>query len=95
MNEPKEAQELAIRKRRALYRATHRGTKEMDWMLGRYASSVLENMTETELTEFEQFLAVSDPELEAWIMRGEGDFDGSFKPWISRLRQFHGLDENP
>ena len=35
------------RRRRAVYRACHRGTKEMDWILGRFraATNVISDMT--------------------------------------------------
>ena len=33
--------DVETRRRRAAYRASHRGTKEMDWMLGRYAERAL------------------------------------------------------
>ena len=32
------------RRRRAAYRACHRGTKEMDWILGRFAEAALPAM---------------------------------------------------
>ncbi|TMJ66522.1 MAG: succinate dehydrogenase assembly factor 2, partial [Alphaproteobacteria bacterium] len=32
------------RRRRAVYRACHRGTKEMDWILGRFAQAALADM---------------------------------------------------
>ena len=37
--------DVAIRRRRAAYRASHRGTKEMDLILGRYAVARLPDMT--------------------------------------------------
>ena len=49
--------DLEIRRRRAAYRASHRGTKELDIVLGRYAAARLAAMTEDELGRFERFLA--------------------------------------
>ncbi len=60
---------LEIRRKRALYRAGHRGTKELDLMLGGFAKSRLALMDERELTEFEQFLALPDPDIEALLRR--------------------------
>lgn len=80
------------RRRRALYRAMHRGTKEMDWMVGRYAEARLIAMDDRELDEFEQFMALPEPSLQAWLMSGTG-YDGSaFEALICRIRVFHGLD---
>lgn len=93
---PDAGTDLEIRRRRALYRAQHRGTKEMDWMLGRFAEVHLPEMDAERLTTFEQFLAMSDPELQPWLMDAEGarphpSPDPAFADLISRVRVFHGL----
>ena len=48
--------DLDLRRRRAAYRSAHRGVKEMDWLLGRYADARLAGMSETELAEFERLI---------------------------------------
>ena len=48
---------LEIRRRRARFRAEHRGTKEMDWLLGRFAQAMLPQMDDEALEEFEQLLS--------------------------------------
>lgn len=83
--------ELDTRRRRAAYRAAHRGTKEMDWLLSRYAEAHLATMPEGELDEFEQLLALPDPELQGWLMTGVLDGDNDLSPLVARIRQFHGL----
>ena len=50
--------DTTTRHRRALYRAQHRGTKELDWLLGRYAEAHLAAMAEPELATFERMLAL-------------------------------------
>jgi antitoxin CptB len=59
---------LEIRRKRALYRANHRGTKELDLILGRYAKERLRHMDEAELEAFEALLAMPDPviDLQIW-----------------------------
>jgi antitoxin CptB len=81
--------DIAIRKKRALYRATHRGTKELDILLGKFAQSAVAAMSEAELTNFEEFLALPDPEIDQW-MRGSAAPDG-VADMVSRVRAFHGL----
>ena len=84
---------LPARRKRALYRAEHRGTKEMDWLLGKYAVAHLAKMDEDELSAFEQLLALPDPDLEHWITRrGIDRPEGAFGDLILRLRRFHGVD---
>lgn len=79
------------RVRRALYRAQHRGTKEMDWLLGRYADAKLAGMTESELGELERLLAMPDPDLQEWIMTGENLGASELGPLVEKIRTFHGL----
>lgn len=81
-----------IRRRRILYRAAHRGTKEMDWLLGRFAEAEVVGMNEKELEAFEQFLALPDPEIHAWLMTpGVAQPNGFAGELVIRLKQFHDL----
>jgi len=85
------ADDIETRRRRAAWRASHRGTKELDFLLGRYAMAKLDGMTEGELERFERLLAASDPELEGWIMaRGTGA-GGELARAVADVRRFHGL----
>jgi antitoxin CptB len=65
-NEPGE--ELPLRRKRARYRAWHRGTREMDLMLGPFADARLEAMEAAELGRFEQLLEIVDTDLQAWLI---------------------------
>ena len=55
--------ELDPRRRRTLFRAWHRGIREMDLILGQFADTELSTMSELELDEFEGILAEDDGEL--------------------------------
>jgi antitoxin CptB len=85
--------DMEIRRRRAAYRASHRGTKEMDFILGRYAEAHLAGMTPEKLSEFEQLLAVPDPVLAEWFAQGSGTPEMAH--WIAALRSYHGLTVEP
>ena len=52
-------EELERRRRRALYRCHHRGTKEMDIVMGKYAESRIPLMESQELDLFE-YLAIAE-----------------------------------
>jgi antitoxin CptB len=78
---------FAIRKKRALYRAMHRGTKEMDILLGRFALGSVEAMTEDELAEFELILTFPDPEIDQ-LMRGS-QAPRNVSDMICRIKAFH------
>lgn len=83
--------EFELRRRRALYRASHRGTREMDWLLGRYAAARVDGMSEDELSRFERLLALPDPELQTWIFDPATLADSEIAPDIALVRRFHDL----
>jgi antitoxin CptB len=86
-------EDIETRRRRAAYRASHRGSKEMDWLLGRFAAGVLAGMSAETLARFEQLLALPDPDLQQLILYPElGTPPESLAELIARLRAFHGLD---
>jgi antitoxin CptB len=77
------------RQRRALFRATHRGTKEMDWLLGRYASAKVLTMVGDELARFEALIARPDPELQRWLMDATQVPAPEVAAQIAVIRAFH------
>lgn len=83
------------RRRRALYRAQHRGTKEMDFLLGRYAEARLPDMDAADLTTFEELLALPDPELQGWLMHGQPFEGSSLTALLQDIQTFHGIGEKP
>jgi antitoxin CptB len=85
------ADDLDTRRRRAAYRASHRGTKEMDWILGRFAEKALAGMSDEALAAFERLLALPDPDLREMIMHPEARIAGEFADLIVAVRTFHGL----
>lgn len=87
-----ETLDIETRRRRAAYRAAHRGTKEMDWLLGRYASANLNAMGEEELAVFERVLALPDPQLQGWILDPASLGESDLAATIRDVRRFHGLD---
>jgi len=83
--------DVESRRRRAAFRAGHRGTKEMDWLLGRFADAHIATMTEESLTQFERMLLLPDPELHDMIVYPEIQAAGEFAEFVRRMRMFHGL----
>ena len=89
---PDTRNDLDARRRRALYRAGHRGTKEMDWLLGRFAEAKLGAMDGDELDAFEEFLALPDPDIGSWLLTpGMPAPDGLAGDFVARLKRFHDL----
>jgi len=80
------------RRKRARYRAAHRGTKELDILLGRFADAEIAKMDDAELNAFEEFLALPDPDIENWLLAREGHApEGQTGEFVARLKLFHDL----
>lgn len=79
---------LDARRRRILYRAWHRGTREMDLLMGRFADAQIGELSEQDVADFELLIEVEDPDLFGWINSGvpAPEFD---TPIFHRFRQFH------
>ena len=80
---------LDARRRRLLFQSWHRGMRETDLIMGRFADSALTELSDTELSEFERLINVPDPDLLAWVIgevRVPKDYDTEL---FRRLRDFH------
>jgi antitoxin CptB len=80
---------LDLRRRKLLFRAWHRGMREMDLIMGGFADAKVAELGEHELGEFERLIEVPDHDLLAWITGEETvppDFD---TPLFRNLRDFH------
>ena len=84
--------DIDVRRRRAAYRAAHRGTKEMDALVGRYADAKIGTLALAELERFERFLAIADPTLQNWIFAKEPVTVTEFAGLVDDIRAYHGLD---
>jgi antitoxin CptB len=87
--------DVDTRRRRAVYRACHRGTKEMDWILGRFAERSVADMTLDRLVLFERLLSLPDPDLQDMVLHPELAPPGEFAALVTALRTFHGLESTP
>ena len=54
------SEELEIFKKKLLYRATYRGTKEMDILLTKFVKKYLNSFNEEQLKQLEKFLEFED-----------------------------------
>jgi antitoxin CptB len=58
---------LDVRRRRLLFRATHRGTHENDLMIGGYVAARIGSFSESDLDALERMLELPDPDLANWL----------------------------
>ena len=60
-------QALDTRRRRLLFRATHRGTFENDLMIGGFVRTHLATLTQAEIDALEALLEIPDIDLADWL----------------------------
>jgi antitoxin CptB len=61
---------LDDRRKRLLFRCWHRGTREMDLILGRFADAEIAGLTDAEVAQLEHLIEVPDPDLYAALSSG-------------------------
>jgi antitoxin CptB len=84
--------DLDPRRRRALYRAWHRGIREMDLIMGRFADAEIGAMPDDELAAFERLIEVPDHDLYLWIT-GDAETPSNHDTAVfRRLKSFHTHD---
>lgn len=66
-----ENESLEKKRKRLIFRSMHRGTKEMDVILGEFAQAHVPHFTATELAEYDAILCENDPDLYNWITEKE------------------------
>jgi len=66
---PEDAAEdnISIKRKKLIFRSWHRGTREMDLLLGRFAEAHIPGFAEAQLEAYDSFLANSDPDIYNWI----------------------------
>jgi antitoxin CptB len=83
---------LDARRKRLLFRCWHRGTREMDFLIGRFADAHLPAMSDAELDEFERLIDLPDPDLYAALTGARplpAEFEGAM---FERMRDFRPAD---
>jgi antitoxin CptB len=85
---------LDDRRKRLLFRCWHRGTREMDLILGRFADIEIAGLTEGELTQLEHLIEVPDPDLYAALI-GDKPLDPEYASALyDRIKAFRAVDHD-
>jgi antitoxin CptB len=67
MNENEIIEEIEKKRKQLLYRSWHRGMREMDLIMGRFADKHIHEFDEVQLLEYEAVLGIGDPDLYSFI----------------------------
>jgi antitoxin CptB len=89
MTESRSNEDLELRRRRLRFRAWHRGTRELDLLMGRFADAEIARLDERDIAAFEALMDVPDHDLYGWItgaMETPAPYD---TPLLRRVRDFH------
>ena len=80
---------LDVRRRRLLFRSWHRGIREMDLILGRFADAHIGELSEPELDDYERLIENPDPDLLNWVTGTSATPVSYETAMLRRLRDFH------
>jgi antitoxin CptB len=75
------------RRRRLLFRAQHRGTKECDILIGGFVAARLWQFSENELSDLEIMLEQPDPLLADWLTGRRPIPDDISSPMLHAMRR--------
>jgi antitoxin CptB len=93
MSEPEPAS-LDARRRRLLYRATHRGTYENDILLGGFVRRHIDALHESELAALEALLEIPENDLADWLTGRLPIPEEADGPMLQRIRDEASLQES-
>jgi antitoxin CptB len=85
---------LDDRRKRLLFRCWHRGTREMDLILGRFADAEIATLTDGELAELERLLEIPDQDFYAAITGHQPLAPAETGTLFERIRAFRALPQD-
>ncbi len=59
--------DFSNQRKRLIFRSWHRGTREMDLIMGRFAEQAVPGMTEMDLATYARLLEENDPDIYDWL----------------------------
>ncbi len=86
MTEPEQAHDPDTRRRRLLFRATHRGTAENDLMIGGFVRGQLDTLTEADVEALEALMDLPDVDLADWLTGRRPISPEDATPMLLRIR---------
>jgi antitoxin CptB len=86
---------LDDRRKRLLFRCWHRGTREMDLVLGRFADAEIAGLAEAELVQLERLIELPDPDLYA-ALTGDAVLAPEYHTGLfDRIKALRGVGVTP
>jgi antitoxin CptB len=86
---------LDDRRKRLLFRCWHRGTREMDLILGRFADAAIAELSDDELVQLERLIEIPDPDLYAALTTTDKPLAAEFQGALfDRIKAFRAVDHD-
>jgi antitoxin CptB len=82
--------DIETRRRRLRFRAWHRGIRETDIIMGRFADAEIETFTMDDMADFERLLEIPDHDILAWVTGALPVPEEDMSPVLARILAFHG-----
>ena len=77
-----------ILKKQIIYRSSHRGTKEMDLLLGNFVKKNIGKFTDSELKDLENLIEIEDEILQKWFFDKNNENLVPFNKISKMLKEF-------
>ena len=77
-----------ILKKQIIYRSSHRGTKEMDLLLGNFVKQNIDKFTNSELRDLEKLMEIEDEILQKWYFEKSNENLISLNKVTEMLKEF-------
>jgi len=88
-------EEIENRRKRLIFRSWHRGTREMDLIMGTFAENHVPGMDEAALDLYEEVLHTPDPDVYDWISGQKTVPANRMNPVLEKLLTHNYADYSP
>jgi antitoxin CptB len=87
--------ELEKQRKRILFRADHRGTKEADVLIGSFAKKYIHDLSQQDLNDFEVLLDLPDLDVLEWLV-GKTEVPAAHNtPLMQKILQYKLAEHQP
>jgi antitoxin CptB len=92
-NTKNKIEEIPNKRKRLIFRSWHRGTREMDLLMGSFADAHIMSMEEPDLSLYDSILEHNDPDLYNWIT-GKEDVPSNYSNHVMDRLKAHKFKRN-
>ena len=85
---------LDDRRKRLLFRCWHRGTREMDLILGRFCDAEIADLNDADMAELEHLIELPDPDLYAAFSSDARLASEYHTHLFDRIKSFRNMDHS-